>query len=226
MGVGCPRCQPNRGQYRRHCHAWPAACGRAPLTTTRSASAASPAEGAKPECTLESGRWTLRGYLTHQDSSEAPGAGRTASGFPPNGHSLATRRAYFEAGMLRQMNDMHGYRSPRRRGRLAGSVFWVQRRVSRVCVNSRCSTLTPLRLVTLVVSLDKADALIDGMYSRIITKLPRVFSQAGSFNPETLAGSMSDCRKAFVAGRDLTQEYNSARMAALSCGCPRKRESY
>ena len=52
------------------------------------------------------------GYLTHQDSSEAPGAGRTASGFPPNGHSLATRRAYFEAGMLRQMNDMHGYRSP------------------------------------------------------------------------------------------------------------------
>ena len=166
------------------------------------------------------------GYLTHQDSSEAPGAGRTASGFPPNGHSLATRRAYFEAGMLRQMNDMHGYRSPRRRGRLAGSVFWVQRRVSRVCVNSRCSTLTPLRLVTLVVSLDKADALIDGMYSRIITKLPRVFSQAGSFNPETLAGSMSDCRKAFVAGRDLTQEYNSARMAALSCGCPRKRESY
>jgi len=60
------------------------------------------------------------GYLTHQDSSEAPGAGRTASGFPPNGHSLATRRAYFEAGMLRQMNDMHGYRSPRRRGRPAG----------------------------------------------------------------------------------------------------------
>jgi len=79
-----------------------------------------PVRGAKPECTLESGRWTLRGYLTHQDSSEAPGAGRTASGFPPNGHSLATRRAYFEAGMLRQMNDMHGYRSPRRRGRPAG----------------------------------------------------------------------------------------------------------
>ena len=60
------------------------------------------------------------GYLTHQDSSEAPGAGRKASGSPPNGHSLATRRAYFEAGMLRQMNDMHGYRSPRRRGRPAG----------------------------------------------------------------------------------------------------------
>ena len=60
------------------------------------------------------------GYLTHQDSSAAPGVGRTASGSPPNGHSLATRRAYFEAGMLRQMNDMHGCRSPRGRGRPAG----------------------------------------------------------------------------------------------------------
>ena len=80
-----------------------------------------PVRGAKPECTLESGRWTLRVISrTRICLNEAPGAGRTASGSPPNGHSLATRRAYFEAGMLRQMNDMHGYRSPRRRGRPAG----------------------------------------------------------------------------------------------------------
>jgi len=79
-----------------------------------------PVRGAKPECTLESGRWTLRVISRTRIRLRLPGRAGRLRVPPPNGHSLATRRAYFEAGMLRQMNDMHGYRSPRRRGRPAG----------------------------------------------------------------------------------------------------------